>query len=200
MDQISIQTNLFPSWITNLLFEQNTIRNECIDLYFPNLPISLNNYELVCVGIRDDTKYIAGLKILSCSSIPLKGSHKIELLPHNDIIEVTSLTHLKKRIFCFDDCLSFERCTFIILHDYQKLIRLKSIRGHIILPTTNNTLSLKYKIANRTYIQANNLIRSIYSSFQRDLHGLHLNDIHEIFLNEISKLIEQLSIELQDKI
>ena len=37
------------------------------------------------------------------------------------------------------------------------------------------------------------MIRSIYESFQRDLHGLAQNEIHEIFLNNINQLIQQLT-------
>ena len=43
MSQIFIEPNFFPTWITQLVFEQQTIRNEGIDLYFPNLPIELKN-------------------------------------------------------------------------------------------------------------------------------------------------------------
>jgi hypothetical protein len=197
MSNILIEPNFFPTWITQLVFEQHTIRNESIDIYFPSIPIELQNYDLICVGIRDDIKYIVSLKILACTNTPLKGPHKIQLLPSNEILDIPSLTYLKKNHFCFYDCLSFERCTFIVLHDYQKLIRLKNIRGSIYLPQTNTNLTNK-KIANRTLIQANNLLRSIYASFQRDLHGLAPNEIHEIFLNNINQLIQQLTQEQLD--
>ena len=78
------------------------------------------------------------------------------------------------------------------MHDYQKLIRLKNIRGYIYLPQTNTNITNK-KIANRTFIQAKNLIRSIYASFQRDLHGLAQNEVHDIFLNNMNQLIHQLN-------
>ena len=123
MSNILIESNFFPAWITQLVFEQQTIRNESIEIYFPHTPIELQNYDLICVGIRDDIKYIVSLKILECANTPLKGSHKIQLLPSNEILEIPSLTYLKKNHFCFNDCLSFERCKFIVLHNYQKLIR-----------------------------------------------------------------------------
>ena len=62
------------------------------------------------------------------------------------------------------------------------------------LPKTNTTITNK-KISYRTLIQANNLIRSIYASFQRDLHGLPQNEVHAIFLCNITQLINQLSID-----
>jgi hypothetical protein len=192
MSQIFIEPNFFPTWITQLVFEQHTIRNESLDIYFPNIPIELQNYDLICVGIRDDIKYIVSLKILECANTPLKGSHKIQLLPSNEILEIPSLTYFKKNHFCFNDCLSFERCTFIVLHDFQKLIRLKNIRGHIYLPQINTNITNK-KIANRTIIQTNNLLRSIYASFQRDLHGLTKNEINKKFLNKINQLIQQIT-------
>ena len=62
------------------------------------------------------------------------------------------------------------------------------------LPQTNTTITNE-KIANRTLIQANNLIRSIYASFQRDLHGLPQNEVYAIFINNINQLIDQVSID-----
>ena len=79
----------------------------------------------------------------------------------------------------------------LYLHDYQKLMRLKNIRGHIYLPQINTNITNK-KIANRTIIQTNNLLRSIYASFQRDLHGLAQNEVHNIFLSHINQLIQNL--------
>ena len=99
MSNILIEPNFFPAWITQLVFEQQTIRNESIEIYFPNLSIELQNYDLICVGIRDDIKYIVSLKILECANTPLKGSHKIQLLPSNEILEIPSLTYFKKTIF-----------------------------------------------------------------------------------------------------
>jgi len=91
----------FPLWITQLVFEQQTIRNESIDVYFPNIPIELQNYDLICVGLRDDIKYIVSLKILACANTPLKGPHTIQLIPSNEIFDIPSLTYLKKIIFVF---------------------------------------------------------------------------------------------------
>jgi len=65
------------------------------------------------------------------------------------------------------------------------------LRGHIYLPHTSTNVT-NNKIANRTFIQANNLIRSIYASFQRDLHGLAQNEVHDIFLSHINQLIQNL--------
>ena len=101
MSNILIEPNFFPTWITQLVFEQHTIRNEGIEIYFPRIPIELQNYDLICVGIRDDIKYIVSLKILACANTPLKGPHKIQLLPSIEILEIPSLTYLKKNIFVF---------------------------------------------------------------------------------------------------
>ena len=101
MSNILIESNFFPAWITQLVFEQQTIRNESIDVYFSNTPIKLQNYDLICVGIRDDIKYIVSLKILACANTPLKGPHTIQLLPSNEILDIPSLTYLKKIIFVF---------------------------------------------------------------------------------------------------
>ena len=80
MSNILVAPNFFPTWITQLVFEQQTIRNESIDIYFPNIPIELQNYDLICVGIRDDIKYIVSLKILACANTPLKERTQIAIM------------------------------------------------------------------------------------------------------------------------
>ena len=205
MDTIEIRNDLFPEWIINLFHNQNNLRNESISDYFHSFPIPLEQYDLVCVGIRDNHKYLVPLKILRClNNTPMNGAHEI-LTTHPErgthIIEVPSLTYLKKHIFNFEDCLSFERCTFLILHDQQKLIRLKHIRGLISLPCCQPTTirKRKNKITDRSKIQMNNLIRSIYTSFQRDLHGYTPLHIHNSFLEELQKVVVDITTELNNK-
>ena len=43
MSNILIEPNFFPTWITQFVFDQHTIRNEGIEIYFPRIPIELQN-------------------------------------------------------------------------------------------------------------------------------------------------------------
>ena len=131
MNRILDHDDLFPAWVTNLLLFQPSIRNEPIEPFLGSGMIQLENYDLVCVGYRDNKKYLVGLRILKqLESIPLKGAHEV-MLTHTSVglktIEVVSLTHLISYTLQFNDSLSFERSTFSILHAHQKVIRLKYI-------------------------------------------------------------------------
>ena len=172
-----------PRWIIQALLKP-TIRNDSIETctsFFDDIPISLNDYDCVCVGLRSNKlKYFSLLKILSCeSNIPLHGPHYVRvynnLTNSVDDLYTPSLTSLKKKTFQFIDRLSFERSTYLILYKYQKVIRLKNIRGIISLPCSNtNPLPrsiVKKKISKRTSQQTATLLRTILTAFQRDLHG-----------------------------
>ena len=156
MNRILDHDDLFPAWVSNLLLFQPSIRNEPIEPFLGSGMIQLENYDLVCVGYRDNKKYLVGLRILKqLESIPLKGAHEV-MLTHTSVglktIEVVSLTHLKRHILQFHDSLSFERSTFLILHEHQKVIRLKYIRGRISLPSSNQLLT-QPTLTQRTRLQ-----------------------------------------------
>ena len=199
-----------PLWVIQALLKP-TIRNDSIETctsFFPDTPIALHEYDCVCVGLGSNKlKYFTLLKILSCqSNTPLHGPHYVQLYNNvtntMDDIYTPSLTALKKKTFQFIDRLSFERSTYLILYEYQKVIRLKNIRGLISLPCSNNNIPkviVKKKISKRTYQQAATLLRTILAAVQRDLHGeekiyiinkyqeiifKHMQDIQEIILNQ----------------
>ena len=150
--------------------------------------IQLENYDLVCVGYRDNEKYLAGLRILKqFESIPLKDAHEV-MLTHTSrgvqTMQVVSLTYLKRHILQFNDSLSFERSTFLILHEHQKVVRLKYIRGRISLPTNNQSFP-QPTLTQRTRLQTHNLVRNIYTSFQRELYGCDEETIQKQFKQEM---------------
>jgi hypothetical protein len=161
MNRIIEHDDLFPVWVTNLLLFQPSIRNEPIEPFLGSAMIQLENYDLVCVGYRDNKKYLSGLRILKqLESIPLKGGHEV-MLTHTSrgvqTMQVVSLTYLKRHILQFNDSLSFERSTFLILHEHQKVVRLKYIRGRITLPSSNQVLN-QPTLSQRTRLQTQNLV------------------------------------------
>ena len=195
MNRILDHDDLFPAWVSNLLLFQPSIRNEPIEPFLGSGMIQLKNYDLVCVGYRDNKKYLVGLRILKqLESIPLKGAHEV-MLTHTSVglktIEVVSLTHLKRHILQFNDSLSFERSTFLILHEHQKVIRLKYIRGRISLPSSNQLLT-QPTLTQRTRLQTQNLVRNIYTSFQRELYGCEEEVIKKQFKEEMEIAINTL--------
>ena len=188
MNRILDHDDLFPAWVTNLLLFQPSIRNEPNEQFFGSDTIQLENYDLVCVGYRDNKKYLAGLRILKqFESIPLKGAHEV-MLTHTSsglkTMEVLSLTYLKRHILQFKDSLSFERSTFLILPEHQKVVRLKYIRGRISLPTNNQSFQHP-TLTQRTRLQTHNLVRNIYTSFQRELYGCDEETIQKQFKQEM---------------
>ena len=192
MNRILDHDDLFPAWVTNLLLFQPSIRNEPIEQFFGSGTIQLENYDLVCVGYRDNKKYLAGLRILKqFESIPLKGAHEV-MLTHTSsglkLMEVLSLTYLKRHILQFKDSLSFERSTFLILPEHQKVVRLKYIRGQISLPTNNQSFQ-QPTLTQRTRLQTHNLVRNIYTSFQRELYGCDEETIKKQFKEEMETAI-----------
>ena len=139
---------MLPSWVMQALLKP-TIRNDSIETcssFYNDTPIALHEYDCVCVGLRSDKlKYYTLLKILSCqSNTPLHGPHYVQLYNNvtntMDDIYTPSLTSLKKKTFQFIDRLSFERSTYLILYEQQKVIRLKNIRGIISLPCSNDNI------------------------------------------------------------
>jgi hypothetical protein len=193
-----------PLWIIQALLKP-TIRNDSIEIctsYFSDIPISLNEYDCVCVGIgTNKLKYFTLLKILSCeSNIPLHGPHNVRVYNHIthtvDDLYTPSLTSLKKKTFHYIDRLSFERSTYLILYSYQKIIRLKNIRGIISLPCSTippiPKSLIQKTISKRTYQQTATLLRTILTAFQRDLHGepneYILQQFENILLNHIKEI------------
>ena len=54
MNRILDHDDLFPAWVSNLLLFQPSIRNEPIEPFLGSGMIQLENYDLVCVGYRDN--------------------------------------------------------------------------------------------------------------------------------------------------
>ena len=197
-------------WLTSIL-NQSCIHNEIIEHYPElNTPFHLSNYHLICVGNRNKIRHHVYVRLHSYhSSKPLQGPHLVTIYigaPQNMFVHlwVASLTTLRKQFFHFEDRLSFERSTYIILPEKQKLIRLKSVRGFIRLHfekqvtsiyindrtsipynISNNTLKKTSSLTIRTKQQIDRLLRHIFTSFQRDLADNDMQTIFQMFEEEI---------------
>lgn len=110
---------------------------------FHKIEININDFWLVNIGVNaSGEKKLVYLIIRAYATKPFFGPHLVSIFIHNEeqksemvTIWVHSLTFLRKELFQFQDRLSFERSTFLApFHDSQTLIRLKSIRGFIIIP------------------------------------------------------------------
>ena len=96
----------------------------------------LHDYDILCVGYKNNVKNFYLIKILASSpkSKSLQGPHEICVYSENNNhvqFWVWSLTTLRKYFFEFTDRLSFERSAFLILRDSQTLLRLKCARSLI---------------------------------------------------------------------
>ena len=210
-------------WISKLL-QNNNIPNfsiqECMTL-FGSTTINLQNYMLVTVGRleegEEDGKQVSFLRILSNieGHKPLQGVHQIQLYETSteySIFWVYSLSSLRHKLLHFTDYLSFERSTFLILPNKQKLVRLKCIRSIVQLPTTkpskmhhlpilcgpdlplnvtrstDSVIPVKEKsITSRTQSQFKKHLEQIYTSYVRDLHDqCSKKEILDILRNDIT--------------
>ena len=77
---------------------------------------------------------------------------------------------------------------FLILPEHQKVVRLKYIRGRISLPT-NNLSFQQPTLTQRTRLQTHNLVRNIYTSFQRELYGCDEETIKKQYKEEMETAI-----------
>jgi len=104
--------------------------------YFPphnedHLFIELENYDCLCIGYQKGIKKCFRFRILKCEDQPLLGRH--EILMDGKIFSTDSLTHFKKEILHFEDHVSFDRATFLLLEDQKKVFRLNLLRSRLSL-------------------------------------------------------------------
>lgn len=103
---------------------------------FKNTPIDLSAYDLLCTGRyhKDDSKLqFRILRILDGKGFIFNGNHTIQM--ENKTFDVSSLRTLKKEVLGFHDQTPFERTTFLIERRTQQLIRLRSIKRLVYLPS-----------------------------------------------------------------
>ena len=99
---------------------------------FGSKKIDISSFDLVIVGKRNGVRQMEYFKIIGCLGILFYGCHKI--LWKNNEVDVASLTSLRRSFMNFNDQISFERSTFLILPENEELIRIKSIRFMLTCP------------------------------------------------------------------
>jgi hypothetical protein len=112
---------------------ENFSLQKCIE-YLGSDSIYLHDYDILCIGNKNNQKHFVRLKILASSPNckVLQGPHEIVMYYREQYplrFWVWSLTTLRKKFFEFSDRLSFERSSFLILPGPQILLRLKCVRS-----------------------------------------------------------------------
>ena len=193
-------------WIYKKLNNQqieNYSLDECMKLLEPT-SLYLHDYDILCVGYKNNIKIFYQLKILASSpkSKSLQGPHELIVRCGNNDAQfwVWSLTTLRKFFFEFTDRLSFERSSFLILKEPQILLRLKCARSvlkimrkqphHIqkklgfdkeiiIKPYVSSYIQPYPKIVNCVSIrikeQQKNLLEKSYTSYLREFENTHFS-------------------------
>jgi hypothetical protein len=125
-------------WIYKKLYNKKQVENyslsECIHfLNIDGLGIYLDDYDIICVGLKNKNKHIYQLKILASSprSKMLQGPHELIINDDQTSVQfwVWSLTTLRKNFFEFNDRFSFKRSSFLVLRKSEILLRLQCVRS-----------------------------------------------------------------------
>ena len=124
------------SWIydkLNLKHLANFSLDRC-NAFLKTSIVPLHEYEILCIGYRENQKHFARLKILASAPTTktLQGPHEVILYESDQTpiqFWVWSLTTLRKKFLKYTDRLSFERSAFLVIPDQKVLLRLKSIRS-----------------------------------------------------------------------
>lgn len=121
-------------WILDRLCS-NQINNlnmyDCA-LLFEGDVIPLPEYDLIMITTMNGKKNFEMFRILEGGGSTFFGIHKIQWKGIHYYIP--NLSTLKRNFFQFKDKLTFERCTFLVLHGKKKLVRLKNVRSMIKYP------------------------------------------------------------------
>ena len=200
LDQEIQRDYVYPDWVYEFFAERKHKNEpkENWEQYFMELPICLSNYTLLMTGKHESLKRTLVMLQIVCghNKLILKGPQTI-YYPLSNTTEITpSLTCLKRR-FGFQDRLSFERSTYVVLWEQKKLIRLKCIRAHIDIPYKSLTepkppRKKTIQLHQRTITQMQNSMNLIYTSFKRNLNSFDEPTIHKIFESEIIQTIHNL--------
>lgn len=158
----------FPEMFSNI---QNFSLEECVSIFGCN-QIHIQNYVLMTVGKIQGQVKIGFLKILS-SPHPPQGNYVIGVYHAGNMYDymemhVPSLTYIRENIFQFEDQLSFERSTFLIVFQKQILVRLKCVRCILVQNNSSNAVLVK-TLTKRTQSQFVKCMQQIYTSYVRDL-------------------------------
>ena len=182
------------NWVIEKL-GQNQIKNQNIDEFYERvrdpetLKIDLSKHVLVNLCYHGDHKCLTFLQLLGKQShrMMLQGLHYVKLYtPYETpkMFWVQSLTNLRRNTFGATDRLSFERSTFLVDHETHQLIRMKTIRAKLDLPSFENQSvsqkkgkGKKSQITLRTQRQLKHGINQLFTSYVRDLQLHYSTDV-----------------------
>lgn len=190
----------------NIQIDFSHIRNysleECIHIFGGN-QIQIQEYVLMVSGKIDGVVNVGFIKILQQR---INGFYNIGIYHAKNMyeymeMEVPSLTYIRETIFQFEDQLSFERSTFLIvlLPTEPVFVRLKCVRSILVrepclLPSSSTSPK---SLTKRTQSQFVKCMQQIYTSYVRDLQDSYNKeeilrmlekDMHE-YLKKFNQLI-----------
>lgn len=188
----------------NFQIDFSHIRNysleECIHIFGGN-QIQIQEYVLMVSGKIEGKVNVGFIKILQQR---INGFYNIGIYHANNMyeymeMEVPSLTYIRETIFQFEDQLSFERSTFIIvlLATDPVFVRLKCVRSLLIRDTCQVTSTSPKSLTKRTQSQFVKCMQQIYTSYVRDLQDSYKKeeilqmlekDMHD-YLKKFNQLI-----------
>lgn len=136
--------------------------------------LRLSDYLLVCVGKKNGQKHAAFFHLQN--SKEFQGKHTILIYTSENLITpfeiyVDSFSHFRQHILKYEDRLSFERSTFVIVYESQCFIRLKCLRGILEYYTPSIPINHQNNLCttNRTFFQLQRNLEQIFTAYVRDL-------------------------------
>ena len=169
---------------------QNYTLEECIAI-FGTSHIVLPHYVLLVTGKIKGSIHIGFIRILNKC---VDGQYIVGIYHHQDMVhmipmKVTSLTSIREEIFHFEDQLSFERATYIVVKN-SYLVRFKCARSLLSMPW--QTKQENAKLTLRTQLQCKKSLQQIFTSYVRDLSPLAKSKILELLRNDICNYLNTL--------
>lgn len=205
----------------NFQIDFSHIRNysleECISIFGGN-QIQIQDHVLMVSGKIQGQVNVGFLKILQRQD---NGNYKIGMYHAGNMdeyleMEVPSLTYIRENIFQFQDQLSFERSTFLIVfktitpvfirlkcvrsilvRDYHSTANSNSSSSSSVLVGASVSSSTMKSLTKRTQSQFVKCMQQIYTSYVRDLQGSYKKeeilcmlekDVHD-YLKKFNELI-----------
>ena len=175
----------------------NPLPTELLTLLPPtsdgSLAIPLHRYTCLCVGYVNGEKKISSFSLTKCEDKPLLGRHEIWMDGNLKIID--SLSYLKKEILKHEDHISFDRCTFLLLPEIQKVIRLNLLRDRLTLPridgeSPESLLPLSVPIEKTNQENKPVLYEEIMTSLNQTLFQAYQTTPHEVFIEIVQQTLD----------
>lgn len=144
-------------WVLDIIIQNQISNIDCAEALqlFHSDSIEIRNFDLIMItNITQEDKKFEIFRILEGGGATLFGVHLVTW--NNETFYVSNLSTLKEYFFQFHDKLSFERCTFLMLPEQKKLVRLKNIRYLLKIDPTPFMQELKiYTRPNRWAMKIN---------------------------------------------